>query len=121
MKPRLREAYQLFHEGAKALAIVERNGFRIDTDYLKSAAEQTDARIAELKEELQQDPLTKTWTRTFGHKTNLGSRNQLGHVLFRVLGHKYPHGDLPKRAVADEATIATVKIPFVKKYLLLEK
>ena len=37
MRPITSEAHKLFHEGAIALSMVESNGIRIDTDYLKKA------------------------------------------------------------------------------------
>lgn len=114
-------ALKLFQEASEALAVVESNGIRIDTDYLARAKAKTDKRIARLDRELRSDPLWEKWRRRFGSKANMGNRRQLGEVLkaegFTTDKVTYKTG----RMAVDEEFLAGVDHPFAKKYVEAEK
>lgn len=111
------EAVKLFHDGAIALSIVESAGFRVDTEYLNRTIEQTDQQIKQLESDLRKDETFQVWRRRFRDRTNLGSRDQLGKVVFDVL--KYER----KQDVSnnDEAAFDHIDLPFVRDYMHLEK
>lgn len=121
------ESVQLFLEGSIALSKVEHNGLKIDTQYLDDKITETDRRIKELTEELKEDSTYKIWKRTYGDKTKLGSREQLGIVLFEKLGltsqghTRGSEGKLKKRWKTDESVFEDMDFPFVKKWLLNER
>jgi DNA polymerase-1 len=116
-----RQGYRLLHDGCVALAQVESNGIRVDTDYLEKAIVDTGTRIKELADELKHYRVYKLWQKTYGSKTNLGSREQLGKVLFEVM--EYPCLSYTKggRAKADEVNLKSTGLKFVETYLRLEK
>lgn len=115
MKPATQEAYQLFHDGAEVLARMEHNGFRIDTEYLAKALDDTAERIRELTARIQADPLWQDWKRTFGDKAKLESGPQLADMIYRRLGYECHHftekGNDP--ATTAEA-LSHIPHPFVK-------
>lgn len=117
MRPKLPDAYQLFHEGTIALAEVERNGMRVDVEYLDRAIEDTEKQLAKMKEELREDDVYRIWRREFGTKTKLNAKAQLGHVVFNVMGHDRKDFNKSNDAAAFEG----LDIPFLKKYSRIQK
>lgn len=111
-------ALELLHEGAKALAIVESNGIRVDTEYLERTIKQTDEAIAELSGKLQSTKVFKRWKKLHGDKTTLGSREQLASVLFDALELPYPVEDRTATGKyrTDDEVLAKVDHPFVADY-----
>lgn len=119
--PHSREAYQLLHDGAIALAEVERDGIRVDTDYLERASTRIKIRAKHLRHEILQSEVAGIWRKTFGQRTNLGSGEQLGHVLFDKMGFDCPNSTPGGKPKTDEETLGTVDHPFVKDYLQIKK
>lgn len=114
-------AYQLMHEGMEALAHVEAAGMRVDVGYLKRTIEDTKGKMTALESKLRGDKVYKTWRKAFGSKTKLGSKEQLGAVLFGVMGYRCANVTPTGRPKVDEAALETVDLPFVKDYLHLMK
>ena len=122
MRPITNQAYKLMHDGVIALSQVEANGIRIDTDYLEQAIHDTSAQIKELADNLKHYKIYKLWRRTFGSKTNLGSREQLAKILFDVM--KYPclsRTKIEQNPSADEMNLKSTGLKFVDTYLRFEK
>lgn len=113
MRPTTLDAYNLFHRGTLALSEVERNGIRVDLDYLDTYIAETEDKIKQLEKELRQDEIFKVWRKRFGLKANLDSRYQLGTVIFEILGHKR---SLVSEDKNNESAFENVKIPFIKTY-----
>lgn len=132
MKPATKEAAMLFHEGVKAMSELEHNGIRIDVPYLKKTVAETDAKITDMQKRLRADPVYRTWRKHHGQDTKLGSKEQLAHVIFGVMGHKRHAGKAKKshseeslgakrESKWDEASFSEVDLPFVKDYFRCEK
>ncbi len=122
MKPITDKGYKLLHEGCIALSQVEANGIRIDTDYLHRAIAQTKRKIEKITDKIGHDKIFKIWRREFGLKTNIGSREQLGRILFSVM--KYPcstYTEIEKKPKVDEAALEAIDLDFVRNILKLEK
>jgi len=119
--PYTQEAYQLFHEGAIALAEVEHNGIRIDTEYLDNAIATQTARIERLKNRLQKSEVTEIWKNYYKGRTNLNSNDQLGYVLFEIMKYECPELTATGRFKTDEDNLSLVDHPFVKDYLKIKK
>lgn len=122
MKYITNQAYKLMHDGCVALSQVEANGIRIDTDYLESAIHETGLRINEIADSLKQYKIYRLWRKIYGSKMNLGSREQLGRILFDVM--KYPclsRTKIEGKPQADEANLKSTGLKFVNNYLRLEK
>jgi DNA polymerase I len=121
MRPATPEAYRLLHEGALALADVERNGIKIDTDYLDRAIAKAEKQIAELQVELEQDKVARLWRKTYGDRTNFDSGKQLADILFNKLGLECKHWTGKQEPKTDEASLEDVDLPFVKKHFKQKK
>ena len=117
----LKDAYNLFHEGSIALAQVEANGIHIDLNFLTSARDKLRERIKSLYERLREDKIIEIWRRTYGNRMNLGSREQLGRILFEKLQYPSIEVTASGRPKSDENSLKRIKLPFVKRYLLWEK
>ncbi len=121
MKPTTADAYKLIHDGALALAKIEADGMRIDIERMDATIEDTGRRIKEMTEELKRDEIWKTWRRLHGQKANLGSRVQLGKVLFDELGYEPKNKTKTGRPQVDEDGLKAVELEFTDKYLAVEK
>ena len=116
-----KEAYQLLHEGSIALAQVEHNGIRVDTNYLDQTMRRMDHRIDRIKSRMDSSEVASIWRNHYKGRTNLGSNVQLGYVLFEKMGFDCPELTATKRFKTDEKTLGTVNHPFVKDYLKVRK
>jgi len=122
MKPITDQGYKLLHEGAVALSQVETNGIRMDVDYLNRVIKKTGIEVKEISDRLKQHKIYRVWRKHYGVKTNLGSREQLGKVLFDIMD--YPctsRTEKVKRPKADEAALKLTGLRFVDDYLYLER
>jgi DNA polymerase I len=115
------EAFQLLMDGAVALAKMESNGIRVSLDYLDRATEKVNVKIAGLKESMEADDVAEVWRKRFGNSTNLGSRPQLGTVLYEELGYRSV-GLTTKgtRERTDESALEKIDLPFVRNFLKIE-
>ncbi len=127
-----RDAVRLFHEGQLVLADVQHHGIKVDVSYLKAKLAETTSQIDDLECSIQSDKIWRTWRRTFGRKAKLGSKEQLAHVLFKVMGlpcYEYTaksyeaDGAIKEdaRPKADETAILKTKLPFARDYIKCEK
>jgi len=94
----------------------------MDVDYLKESIRSTGLQIKKLSSKLKDHKIYKTWRREYGSRTNLGSREQLGKILFDIM--KYPCSFPPTetgRPKADEAALNSTGLKFVERYLKMEK
>lgn len=121
-------AYRLWHEGALALAEIQRNGIKIDEDRLNAAIADSAALIKELKADLRASAIFTAWRRKFGEKALLTSRPQLAAIFFGELGYpvlqRTGKKGLPK---ADEDAFIGIRWKdkshkrFIRKYFKLAK
>ncbi len=121
MKPVTNKAYTLLHEGSIALSQVETNGIRIDTDYLKKAINKTSKKIKQITEDMKEDKIFKTWRKQFGKKTNMGSNEQLGKILFDVLDYPVTARTKTGKPQVDAIVLSNIDLDFVSNFLKLEK
>jgi len=121
MKATTGQAYQLFHQGTQALAEVERAGMRIDVARLDSTVKEVGNQIEELISGMTQSGVWKLWKKRWGVKANLGSRYQLGPVLFEDMDYTSTSKTKTGRTQVNEESLEQVDNPFVKDYLRLEK
>lgn len=115
------EAYQLLMQGAQALTDVEANGMRIDVDYLDRVIKQAGQKIRRMEVELKDDEIWALWRKTFPGRAELGSKEQLGKILFGVMEIPSTRTTDTGRAAADIEALEEIDLPFVKKFLSLEK
>lgn len=115
------EAYQLLHKGVLALAQIEKNGIRIDENFLNSSIVEVREKVQQIEKEMTQDSIYKTWKKHYGDKLNLGSREQLGQVIFGVLGHPCKAKTATGRFQTDEPCFAHIHENFIKQYFQKER
>ena len=117
-----KDAYKLLHEGTLAMAELEANGIRVDMKYTKDIQKKITKQIKHLTEQIKSDEIYKAWKKKYSIKTNLQSRAQLADVLFNVM--KFPNEGIAvgkTRLSANAEALEDVKIPFVKRYVEIEK
>ncbi len=114
-------SYKLIHDGILALSKVEAAGLRIDVKYLDEAILSLEKKIAEAQDKLREDDIFTLWKKKFGARTNLGSHEQLGKVVFGEMGYSSNGETATGRHKTDEKSFAGIKLPFLRQYFQLEK
>lgn len=116
--PTTRDAFDLLLQGSLTLARMEHHGLRVDTEYLTQALEDTGRRIGKLEAGLRKGEVWQAWERRFGGKAELWSAQQLGTVLFDVLGWQAA-GRTGKSGQwrTDDEALTQLNQPWVQKYL----
>ena len=121
MLPYTPEAYQLMHDGAIALARVESNGIRIDTEYLRKTTHRLRHRIDHLQKKIQTSEIVERWKRKFKGKFTLGSTDQLGEILFEDMGFECTERTPTGAYKTSEESLSRINHPFVKEYFKIKK
>lgn len=121
MIPYSEDAYKLLHDGVVALAQVEENGMAIDEDYLNNAILETNHRIKTATKKMANSEVSDIWRRRFKDRTNFGSREQLGKILFEDMGFKCSSVTGTGRYTTDGEELLKIDHPFVHRFLKVEK
>lgn len=85
-----KDAYKLLHNGILALAKAERQGIRIDMDYVLSKRDELSEMIEKLTGEFKQSDFYEHWQRSSdgyrndGRAVNINSNPQLAHFLYKI-------------------------------------
>jgi len=120
--PYTEQAFRLLFEGAQTLAQIECNGLHIDTDYVDRAIERVQNKIKRLLAELEtHKDILGVWKKKYKGKTNFNSNEQLGSIMFEVLGFSSPEKTESGQWKTDEETLNKIDHPFVKDYLEIKK
>lgn len=115
-------AYDLLRQGSIVLAAMERNGVRIDTDYLKEAIHNNEQDIADLEAKLYAGEVYQAMTKRFGSKVNLDSGDQLGVALFDVLSIPYEWEKTKTGAYkTDEYILGQIDHPWLRDFQYYKK
>ena len=128
MTPVTREAYKLLHDGSLSLARMEANGLRVDVPYLDRAIEGVGGKIRKMEDRLRADPVWTEWRKVHGVRSKLGSREQLGKVLFDHMRIPSPgftaksaEEGAKQRYRTDEDAFEGVDLPFVRLFIRTEQ
>lgn len=111
------DARRLFMEGQEALSQVESNGMRIDTAYLDRMIIESADKISQMEVDLKKDEVWQQWKKKYGEDANLDSGEQLGNILFNVMGVECKAKTATGRPKTDADALEQVDFPFVRKYL----
>ena len=117
MEPCRPEAYDLMHYGMLALSQVEANGIQIDLKYLKETKEKLTTTVRECSQRLRSHAHWSKWRKRFGEKTSLGSKDQLGVLLYDILGHEPSHFTDKGKPSTDESALEKIDDDFVRDYV----
>lgn len=118
MKPASKEAIQLFLQGQIALAEVEANGLPINASRLAENHKAADDRIKELASQLKSSEVFHLQRKLFGKDCSIGSREQLGVVLFDHM--KIPgatKSTKTKKYVMDVEALEKINLDYVDWYV----
>lgn len=121
MQPITNKAYKLLHNGCIALSQVEANGIRIDVDYLNRTIAETTAKVKNLLDKLKTDKIYKMWKKIYGQDANIGSREQLGNILFNHMGYESVALTDTGRHKTDKNALDILDVPFVRNFLEIER
>ncbi len=124
LRPATREAMDLLMRGAQAFARMSHVGIRIDTDYLDRAIAQVKKSVAALMKELKATKEYAAWARHFGPGMKLTAYEQLGTVVFKLMGHpRDPHKTDPKtgRPSNKAEAFEHLDLPFTKTFFQIQR
>jgi hypothetical protein len=120
MRATTADAYRLLHEGVTALSRVEEAGMRVDVKKMDRMIKRAGEDIKRIEADLKKMELWGKWRKRFGERSSLGSRQQLGKILFDSKDKKLKRTEKGSVKV-DEEQLAALDDPFVNKFLSLEK
>ena len=128
MKPIRKDAYQLFHEGALALADAERYGMTVNVDYCRNKLTHLQRQAERTYKNILTEPEIIMWSKKYGDRFNLNSDDQLQNILYKELNltplkstDKYEDDEENKKGSVDFESLSTIKLPFINKLLELRK
>lgn len=119
--PYSEDALQLLHEGAVTMAEIECNGMGVDVARIDRTIAEIKKTVAEKQQALEANEVMIEWRKRFRNKTNVNSREQLGTVLFDVMGFEGVGETAGGRHRVDEEALEELDIPFVDEYLITQK
>lgn len=105
------EAYQLFHKGILSLARAERQGLRIDSEYIQSKTLHLTRRIERLEKTFKQSEFFKQWQRSVNGNININSITQLGTYLYGVKQITPKKTTVTGKGSTDEEALQALNIP----------
>lgn len=76
------DAYKLLHQGSIALGEAERNGMRVDMEYVQRISKELVVREKELQDKVLDTKGGSLWAAKFGTRLKFGGDDQLAWVLF---------------------------------------
>ena len=85
-QPNTRDAYDLLHRGAVALNRIQADGMRVDVAYLQHQARLLKRKQARAEETFYTTELGRRLRQRYGVNANIGSDQQLSHLLFKGMG-----------------------------------
>lgn len=88
MNPRTPEAIKLLHEGCIALAAASRAGIGVDMEYCQNKFDHLGRQVTYYRKKLEKTSLIKEWRRAYPDTFNWESNEQLGDVVYNILGHE---------------------------------
>ncbi len=114
-------AFRLMNEGNIALSQVEAWGIRIDRPKLRQTIAESQKKLKSGVKRLKQTDEWEKWKRRFGSKARLSSRQQLGTVMFDILGHDSEFKTETGQASTKAEHLEKLDIPFVRNYIRVAK
>jgi len=100
---------------------MEHAGIRIDTEHVRRSIADVGASIKAKETELQETPEWGAWRRKYGPMANMGSRDQLGWLLYTHLGYEPEKMTATGKAATDESALQHIDHPFVTGFSEIQK
>jgi DNA polymerase-1 len=119
--PATRDAYRLFHQGTLALSRMEAIGMPINLPKMQANRDEIGQKIREGEAELRKHNIYKTQQKIFGKETDLGSRDQLSHVLFNHMKLKGAKRTKNGKYKLDDEVLRVLNLDYADDFLALQK
>lgn len=121
-QPTTSDAYKLFHNGALAFARAERQGIRVDTDYIREKKQELTKQIREKEGSLKETNFYRHWAhRTKNGKPNIHSNSQLAYYLYKVKGYEPTKTTDTGKGATDEEALKELNVPELNQILEIRK
>ena len=121
MNPNTKEAYKLFHDGILALAEIERNGMRVDMQYLLNQKKELTEKIEQLEQQIHESEFFNTWKKKTGKQINIYSSVQLANYLYSIKGITPKKKTAKGTGSTDEEALRLLNIPELELLLEIKK
>jgi DNA polymerase I-like protein with 3'-5' exonuclease and polymerase domains len=115
------DAYRLFHEGILAFARAERQGIRVDIDYVNKKMESITRRMERLEREFRTTKLFKHWQHSTKGEVNILSNIQLSRFLYNVKKVKMERETISGQGATDDEALRQMNIPELENLLQIRK
>jgi len=119
--PNTEDAYLLLHQGILSLARAERQGIRIDMDYVNRKKQQIANKIEHLEDEFRETQFFKDWQKSTKTKVNINSGDQLGKFLYGVKGITVGKATTSGKGSTDEEALKQLNIPELDYLIRISK
>lgn len=119
--PNSAQAYDLFHKGILALAKAERQGFRVDTQYVASKKKHLTRKIDRLTKNFYESDFCVKWQKSSTKKININSGDQLADYLYRVKGITPKKLTKTGKGSTDDEALGLLNIPELKDLLDIKR
>ena len=120
INPRTIEAYKLLHDGTLALARAERQGIRVDLDYVNEKKEYLIKKMNRFEQKFRSSDFHKHWKSSVKSKTpNINSDSQLANFLYNIKKLTPYKTTKSGQGSTDEESLKQLNIPELN--LLLKK
>ena len=114
-------AYQLFHEGILALAQAERQGIRVDLQYIESKKAHLTRKIERLDEKFKDTDFFRHWQHATKGRININSNSQLAHFLYDIKKLKVEKETQSGQGATDDEALQQMNIPELNTLLEMRK
>jgi len=118
---RLYDAYMLMHNGILAIAKAERQGFRIDVEYIQKKKEFLSRKIEKIETQFKESDLYKEWQKHSKGQVNINSGKQLGDFLYGIKKLKPTKTTTSGLGSTDEEALLSLNLPELTRLLETKK
>lgn len=116
-----KEAYDLFHEGALALADIEQNGIRVDMEYCLDQQKILNKKISSIENNLFESKEVTVWRNIYKDKFSLDSNIQLSRILFKEMKITPSSVTAKGNASVNKDSLEQIESPIIKPLIQLRK
>lgn len=121
LNPRTYEAYNLLHDGILALSRAERQGLRVDMDYVEKKKRHLVHKVDNLEKVFKNTNFFRHWQHTVKGTINIHSNIQLAHFLYSVKGLKIEKQTTSGQGSTDDEALRQMNIPELTNLLEIRK
>ena len=119
--PNTSDAYRLLHNGTLALGRAERQGIRVNVEYLKTEKVRLSREIANMESDFRESKFFHQWDKSTKSDINTNSSVQLRNFLYKVKKLKPPKLTDTGQGSTDEEALQKLNIPELKDLIRIRK